>query len=49
MEEIVHPKANLAPALPIEGFEQGLFELGFSERDVRSLFKHIEFPTIPFR
>jgi hypothetical protein len=49
MEEVVHAKTNLAPALPIESLEQGLLELGFSERGVRSLFEHTEFPTIPFR
>jgi hypothetical protein len=49
MEEVVLPKTNLAPALPIERLEQGLLELGFSERDIRSLFEHSEFPTITFR
>jgi hypothetical protein len=48
-EEVVLPKTNLTPALPIESLEQGLLELGFSERDMRSLFQHTEFPMIPFR
>jgi hypothetical protein len=49
MEEVILPKTNLAPALPIEILEQGLLEPGFSERDVRSLFERTECPTIPFR
>jgi hypothetical protein len=49
MEDVVLPTTNLAPALSIESLEQGFFELGFSERDGRSLFEHTEFPTIPFR
>jgi hypothetical protein len=49
MEEVVHPKTSLAPALLIEGLEQGLLDLRFSERDVRSLPEHTAFLTIPFR
>jgi hypothetical protein len=49
MEEVVLPKTKRARALLIKSLEQGLLELGFSERDVRSLFEHTEFPRIPFR
>jgi hypothetical protein len=49
MEEVVLPTTNLAASLPNESLEHGLRKLGFSERDLRSLFEHIKFRTIPFR
>jgi hypothetical protein len=49
MEEIAFPKTTLALAPPIESMQQGFLGLGFILRDVRFLFKHSEFPGIPFK
>jgi hypothetical protein len=49
MQEVVFPKTNLAPTLPTVRIEQGLLELGFSARDIWSLFDHTAFPAIQFK
>lgn len=50
MEEIpCFSTNNLTPAVSVDEIVSSLIELKFSERDIRSLTEHSEFPSIPFR